>query len=167
MLEPKPLPVEAVLSALEKAEHYRLLGEPFAAESICRDVLGVEPANHRALVTLLLALSDQLGDGPAEKYRQASEIIVRLNDAYERAYYAGILCERRAKAVLRANGPQAGCMAYEWLREAMGHYERAAAAQPHERHGDPILRWNACVRILNQRPDLRPAPEEPAQDMLE
>ena len=35
------------------------LNEPGEAESICRDVLEVDPDNQDALITLLLALTDQ------------------------------------------------------------------------------------------------------------
>ena len=48
--------------ALAKAERYRLLNEPGEAESICLDVLEVEPDNQEALVTLLLALTDQFDE---------------------------------------------------------------------------------------------------------
>ena len=57
--ELKTLSPEAVPAALEKAERYRLLNEPGEAESICRDALEVDPDNQEALVTLLLALTDQ------------------------------------------------------------------------------------------------------------
>ena len=43
MLELKRISKAAVPSALAKAERYRLLNEPEQAESICRDVLAVEP----------------------------------------------------------------------------------------------------------------------------
>jgi hypothetical protein len=59
MLELKRIPPSAVQPALEKALRYRLLSEPGEAESICRDVLAVDPDNQEALVTLLLALTDQ------------------------------------------------------------------------------------------------------------
>ena len=36
-------------AALEKALRYRLLNEPVEAESICRDVLEVDPDNQAAL----------------------------------------------------------------------------------------------------------------------
>ena len=167
VFEPKPLPPEAVPAALEKAQRYRLLNEPLEAESICRDVLRVDPRRQEALVTMLLALTDQFGDRPTEKYAQAREVLERLEGAYERAYYAGIVAERRGKAAMRAGGPQAGAIAYDFLREAMEHYERALEARPGEPHGDPVLRWNTCVRILKQRPELRPDPSEPSREMLE
>ena len=53
MFELKPLSREAIPAALEKAYRYRLLNEPMEAESICRDVLDVDPQNQDALITLL------------------------------------------------------------------------------------------------------------------
>ena len=57
MFQLKPLSKEAIPAALEKAMRYRLLNEPGEAESICHDILGADPDNQEALVTLLLALS--------------------------------------------------------------------------------------------------------------
>jgi hypothetical protein len=101
MFELKPLSQEAVAAALEKAMRYRLLNEPAEAESICHDVLRVDPENQQALVILLLALTDRFGKGYGVGVLQAQEVLPRLRDAYERAYYAGIICERQAKARLR------------------------------------------------------------------
>ena len=59
MVEPKLISKAGVPAALEKATRYRLLNEPLQAESICRDILTVEPENQQALITLLLAVTDQ------------------------------------------------------------------------------------------------------------
>ena len=75
--------------ALEKAHHYRLLNEPAEAESICLDVLEVDPDHQQALVTLLLALTDRFTKGYAISATQAKEVLPRLHDEYQRAYYAG------------------------------------------------------------------------------
>ena len=56
MFEPKPISRDAIPAALAKAERYRLLNEPGEAESICLDILQIEPANQEAIVTLLLHL---------------------------------------------------------------------------------------------------------------
>ena len=48
----KPLSRDAVPAALIKAERYRLLNEPGEAESICLDILQVDPANRDATVML-------------------------------------------------------------------------------------------------------------------
>ena len=41
----KPLSAAAIPRALEKAERYRLLNQPWAAESICLDILEADPAH--------------------------------------------------------------------------------------------------------------------------
>src|SRR5262245_66426479 len=98
MFDLKRLSPAAVPAALEKAHRYRLLNEPTDAESICRDVLAVEPENQEALVTLTLALSDQLETRAAAAYEQARASLAQIRDDYKRHYYSGILCERRARA---------------------------------------------------------------------
>jgi hypothetical protein len=165
MFELKPLSREGIAPALEKAHLYRLLNEPAAAESICLDILEVDPDNQQALVTLLLALTDRFTKGYAISATQAKEVLPRLTDEYQRAYYAGIICERRAKARLHHGGPGAGFDAYEWLREAMSCYERAEAIRP-AGNDDAILRWNACARII-MRNDLTPRPLEAVEQFLE
>src|SRR5688500_17246571 len=156
MFELKALTREAVPRALEKAERYRLLNEPGEAESICKDVLRIEPDNQQALVVLLLALTEQFESLGAE-VGEARELVKRLRGEYEQAYYAGIVAERRAKAQVRQGGPGAGFAAYGGLREAMVLYEKAEELRP-AGNDDPILRWNACARILDQHPSIRPAP---------
>ena len=94
----KPISRESVAAALQKAERYRVINDPSSAESICLDILAVDPANEPALITLLLAITDQFADGPVAGARRAQELLLRLGDEYKRAYYAGIICERCAKA---------------------------------------------------------------------
>lgn len=48
VFELKPLSKKAIPRAIEKADRYRLLNEPSDAESICLDVLAVDPENQRA-----------------------------------------------------------------------------------------------------------------------
>ena len=147
MFELKPLSKEAIPAALDKAVRYRLLDEPGEAESICHDVLRIEPENQHALVILLLALTDRFGKGYAVGITQAQEVLPRLRDPYERAYYAGLVSERRAKAQLRQSGPGSGHAAYQLLREAMARYEKAEAIRP-AGNDDALLRWNACARMI-------------------
>ena len=147
MFEIKPLSPEGVKQALEKAERYRLLNEPAEAESICHDVLMIEPENQEALVTLLLALTDRFSKGYALGATQAQEVAARLTDEYQRQYYSGIIHERRGKALLNRGVPGSGYDAYEWLREAMQEYEQAEKLRP-AGNEDAILRWNACARII-------------------
>ena len=165
MIELKPISKESVPSVLEKAERYRLLNEPLEAECICLDVLDTDPDNREALITLILALTDQIDRRPSEKMRQARELLPKLADEYSIAYYEGIICERRAKACLGKGGPGSGHTAYGWFDKAMRYYERAAELRE-KGNDDAILRWNTCARILNRDPTLVPD-ERPTEDMLE
>ena len=163
MFELKSLSKEAIPGALAKAERYRLLNEPWQAESICQDVLRIEPDNQAALVTLLLALTDQFQRGAAE--REARDVVARMHDDYERFYYSGIVCERRAQALLHQGSQGSGAMAYDLLRNAMHWYEKAEAIRP-PANDDALLRWNTCVRLLRRYPHLEPAPEHPAAPIM-
>src|SRR4030095_11987708 len=115
MFDLKKIHKDAVTQALERAHFYRLLNEPGAAESICLDVLEVDPDNQQALVTLLVALTDRLAKGYAIGARQGKDFFPRIKDDYQRTYYAGLICERQAKARLQQGGPGASHDAYEWL----------------------------------------------------
>ncbi|MFL6232652.1 MAG: hypothetical protein ACJ76N_05910 [Thermoanaerobaculia bacterium] len=159
MYDLKPLSREAIPAALEKAHRYRLLNEPLEAESICRDILAADPGNQEAAVTLLLALTDQFEDHPNPCLEQARQVLAQIRDEYSRTYHAGIICERRAKAQLKRGGAHAGYIAHDWLKEAMEHFEKAAALRP-PGNDDAILRWNTCARALMANPRLVPAPEE-------
>jgi hypothetical protein len=154
----KPLSKDAIHTALAKAERYRLLNEPAEAESICLDVLDVEPDHQQALVMLLLALTDQFAGAPPDVARRAGEVLPRLSNAYERAYYAGIICERRAKALLQHPRPFSGSVAHEWLSEAMEWYEKAEAIRP-PGNDDAVLRWNACARTIDGNAHIKPRDE--------
>ena len=165
MFDLKPITAESIPRAIEKAERYRLLNEPAEAESICLDILRLDPENQRALVVLLLALTDQF-ERFAVSIQQAQEILPRLRDAYERAYYAGIIYERQAKAHLQHGGLRSGPMAHGWLREAMECYENAERIRP-AGNDDAILRWNACARVLTSRPDLDRGAEDTGELPLE
>ncbi len=146
MSELKTLSEEAIPAALEKAERYRLLNEPAEAESICLDVLKVAPENQQALVTLLLAVTDRFSKGYGVSDTQAKELVGKLTAEYDRAYYSGILAERRAKMKLTQGGP-GHAWAYDLFREAMHCYETAEAIRP-PGNDDALLRWNTCARII-------------------
>lgn len=160
LMEIKPISKESAPLALQKAERYRLINDPTSAESICLDVLTVDPENQQALVTLLLAITDQFAEAPVEGARRAREVLPRLTDGYKRAYYGGIICERCAKAQLRSGGPGSGEMAYHWLNEAMTWYEEAESQRP-AAHDEAILRWNTCVRLMARNPHLKPVAKDP------
>ena len=149
MPELRPISEEAVDAALEKAQRYRLLNEPHEAESICHDVLLADPDNVQARISLLLAMTDQFGQRAGAPLEAAQEQIPSLAGEYERAYYAGVILERWGKSHLGRDMPRH--VAFDWIREAMNHYDAAAAIRPPE-NDDAILRWNTCVRLLQREP---------------
>ena len=164
MFELKPIRKEAIPKALDKAQLYRLLHEPAQAESICHDILQVDLDNQQALITLLLALTDQFDRGLPVNRPQ--ELLPRLHGEYERAYYGGIIYERLAKARLKRGGPRSSFVAHEELTEAMECFEAAEKIRP-PANDDAILRWNACARLIMSRDDIRHEPEEQIQYTLE
>ncbi len=165
MFELKPLSPDSIEPALKKAHRYRLLNEALEAESICRDVLLIDPGNREAQITLLLALTDQF-ERKLDKFEQARTLLEELDDGYERVYYDGVICERRAKTALEGGGPGSGVVAYGWFREAMERYEAALQLRS-PGNDDPTLRWNTCARIINRNPSVRPEPDDGVQEMLE
>jgi len=154
----KPISHDSVTGALAKAERYRLLNEPGEAESICRDILEIEPGNQTALITLILALTDQIGDHP-RAFDDAKAIADLLESAYDRAYYAGIAWERRAKSRHDGGGHNSHRYAYDWLVTALDLFANAERLRL-AGNDDAILRWNACVRYLAGHKDLVPVEEE-------
>jgi hypothetical protein len=158
MFELKSLNPDAVAAALEKAHRYRLLNEPEQAESICEDVLRLQPENQDALATLILAKTDRFGGPRAVPPNAVRELLAKLHGDYERAYYAGIIDEREGIAWMRSNRPRSGAAAYHCLRTAMEHYERAERIRP-PGNDDALLRWNSCARIIANHPDVGPAAE--------
>ena len=154
--ELKRITLGAVDAAIRRAEHYRLLNQPVQARSICNDVLTVDPDNQRALVALVLAITDEFKTDGAASVSDAKDHAGRLTDEYQRHYFNGIIAERRARALL-TRGPSA-VFAYDGFRAAMEHFETAAEIQP-EGNNDAVLRWNSCVRTIKDR-NLRPRPPE-------
>ena len=141
---------------------YRLLNDPEQAESICLDILEVDPDNQEALVTLILALTDQFGVSEAPpSVAQVRDYVARLTSEYQRHYYTGIIGERRARSLLRGSMGRSG--AFEAFREAMTWFEKAAAIRP-EDDDEALLRWNACVRTI-RRHRLQPRAEEPESQL--
>jgi tetratricopeptide (TPR) repeat protein len=168
MFELKPIAADAIPAALEKALRYRVLNEPEQAESICEDVLRVDPDNQEALATLILAQTDRFC-GPRPVHPSVPRgLLGRLAGEYEREYYAGLVWERDGIAWLRSEKPLCGRAAYDCFVRAMTHYERAEAVRP-PANDDARLRWNSCARMIMSHPDVAPAPEavEVAADLGE
>jgi hypothetical protein len=166
MLSLKSLSPDAIPAALAKAERYRLLNEPGQAESICLDVLAIDSSNQQAAVMLILALTDQFSDLPAVALQRARDVLPSLEQPYDRAYYAGLICERRATSLLARGAHGATDAAREWLKEALGHYQQAEPLRP-AGNDDAILRWNACVRVLERHPEIAPIDDDSRLLMLE
>ncbi len=162
----KPISREAIPRAIQKAERYRLINQSWAAESICRDVLEIEPANQQVLVMFVLALTDQLADDHGHIMRVVSETLPRISDPYQRAYYTGITSERSGQALLHRGGMGTGAMAYDALRDAMSWYEQAEAIRP-AGNDDAILRWNTCARLISGNSHLGPHTESAYEPALE
>ena len=147
-LKLKAISRAGISEAVSKAELYRNLNEPGEAESICRDILAQEPNHQVALRLLGLAITDQFTGGTLDRYAEASRAFEALTSAYERAYYCGILEERKAKAQLRAGRPPHTVT--PTFEDAMRLFEEAEKIRPPD-NDDAILRWNRCVRLLQSR----------------
>ncbi len=156
MIELKPISKEGIPKALKKVERYRLLNEPAEAESICRDILEIDPEHQEALIMFILTLTDQFNKGVSG--REAYALVSRIKDDFKRAYYRGIVRERQAKAALDRALPGSKHDAYEWLEDAMEAFEEADQLSAPD-NDDAILRWNTCARIINKH-SLTPRPPE-------
>ena len=78
-------------------------------------MLKADPENQEALITLLLAVTDRFGKGYGVSDTQAKELLSRVKGEYERAYYTGILAERRAKAQARARHSRVESLCSRWF----------------------------------------------------
>ena len=144
----KPISEAGIGEAISKAQIYRYLNEPGEAESICRDILVVEPDNQIALRLLGLAITDQFTGETSDRYSESDGVFRGLTNEYERLYHLGILRERKAKAQLRAGRlPHTVLPVFE---EAMNFFAEAEKISP-SNNDDAILRWNRCVRLLESR----------------
>lgn len=164
MFDLKPLSPSAISAALVKAERYRLLNEPEQCQSICEDILRAEPTNYEAHLMLILAITDGFPRSTADAAR-ASDLVAVLPSEYDRHYYAGLVAERRGRAVLFQGGMGESAGSH-WLHQAMREYERAEALRP-PGNDDARLRWNACARLFNTHPALqRDDEEEPSAPIM-
>ena len=158
----KSISPAAVPAALEKALRYRLLNEPLEAESICLDILRVDPDNEQAIVTLLLARTDLFNDEYTAALERAKAVLPRFQNAYDRTYYEGVVYERWAKAQSARKVP--GHVVQGWYLHAMHCFERAESLAPPE-NPDAILRWNTCARLLESHPDAAAADHSMTRDI--
>lgn len=166
MSELKPLSNQAIPAALEKAMRYRLLNEPAEAESICLDVLKADPENQEAIITLLLAVTDRFTRSYGVSDTQARELLGRIKGEYERAYYSGIVAERRAKVKLTQNTFDCRFQAFDLFQEAMTWFEKAEKVRP-QGNDDALLRWNTCARIIERNKLVQRAEEDRVEYSIE
>jgi hypothetical protein len=146
----KSISKAGIPEAIAKAELYRYLNEPEEAESICHDILAVEPDHQLARRMLGLAITDQFIGAATDRYAEVQTIFQSLRDPYEKQYYCGLLHERRAKAQLVVGySPH---VLLPLIEEAMRCFAEAEKIRP-PGNDDSILRWNRCVRLLESRPD--------------
>lgn len=141
----KPISKPGIAEAIAKTELYRYLNEPEEAESICRDILAIEPQHQLALRLLGLSITDQFGATSNDRYREVEDIFQKLSDPYEQSYYTGILYERRAKSQLRNGQPPH--VVFPLFERALECFAAAEKLRP-SGNDDAILRWNRCVRLL-------------------
>ncbi len=160
----KTISKAGIPEAISKAELYRSLNEPEEAESICRDILAVEPEHQIALRLLGLSITDQFCGDASDRHREAEELFQRLAECYERLYYTGLLHERRAKAQMRV-GRSPHTLA-PLFAEAMRCFAEAETIHPPD-NDDAILRWNRCARLLQSHPGFHEEKESEAFDAID
>ena len=161
----KSISKAGIPEAIAKVELYRYLNDPEEAESICRDILAVDPEHQLARRMLGLAITDQFIGASGDRYIEALSIFQSLRDPYEQLYYTGLLHERRAKTQLVVG--YAPHILLPLIEEAMRCFAEAEKIRP-AGNDDSILRWNRCVRLLESRPDFhfeRPPAAFDAEDM--
>ena len=163
-LKLKTISRDGIAEAISKIELYRYLNEPEEAESICRDVLAVEPENQLALRLLGLAITDQFCGDASDRSGEVEKLFERLVERYERLYYTGLLHERRAKAQMRV-GRSPHTLA-PLFGEAMRYFAEAEAIRP-PGNDDAILRWNRCARLLQSHPGFVEERESEAFDAFD
>jgi tetratricopeptide (TPR) repeat protein len=153
----KKLPSHELDSAVQKAMLYRELNQPEEAESICEDVIAVDPKHQNALRVLGLAITDRFDELVVGLFEEAMKIFGRLENEYDRVYHEGVAWERLGKAHLR-RGEGHGALGA--LEHALDHYERSEKIAP-TGNPDPILRFNRCVRLLQSHRLLKDALASP------
>jgi tetratricopeptide (TPR) repeat protein len=163
-LKLKTISKAGIAEAISKAEVYRSLNEPEEAESICRDILVVDPEHQLALRLLGLAITDQFCGVAQDRYREVETLFQGLVEPYERLYYTGLLHERRGKAQMGLGRPPHTLAPL--FEEAMRCFAEAEIIRP-PGNDDAILRWNRCARLLHSHPGFREEREPEAFDALD
>ena len=147
MNELKPISKKGIQKALEKVDRYRLLNNPIEAESICYDILKIDPDNQEAIMMLILALTDQFDHGVSSN--TPNKLLPKIKDDFKREYHKGIILEREGKVTLSRGLPGSHHDAYEWIIEAMEAFQKADELSQDD-NDDALLRYNACVRTIEK-----------------
>src|SRR6476646_6536058 len=74
----KAISKNGIAEALAKVQHYRYLNQAEEAESICRDILAIDPENQMALRQLGLALTDQFRGTLSDGFHEAQTCFEKL-----------------------------------------------------------------------------------------
>jgi hypothetical protein len=160
----KTISKAGIPEAISKIELYRSLNEPEEAESICRDILAVQPEHQLALRLLGLAITDQFRGDSSDRYGEVEKLFQGLVERYECLYYMGLLHERRAKAQMQVG--RAPHTLIPLFAEAMRCFAEAEMIRPPD-NDDAILRWNRCARLLQSHPGFRQEKEAEALDAFD
>lgn len=153
----KKLPAHELDSAVQKAMLYRELNQPEEAESICADVLAVDPKHQNALRVLGLAITDRFEETAVGLFEESMKVFAKLESEYDRIYHEGVAWERLGKAHLKRNEGHGALTA---LEHALDYFEQAEKLAP-SGNPDSILRFNRCVRLLQSHRLLKDAFEAP------
>ena len=148
MFKLKPISRDSIETALAQAERYRLLNEPPEAESICHDILAVDPANRDARVSLVLALTDEIHSdsapfAPHHRGHPRARIPLR-----PRLLLRNRMGAPRKGRLSKPMDPVPANYIYDWIVKALQFFEEAEHLRP-SGNDDAILRWNTCVRFLD------------------
>ena len=144
----KALSHEGVASALAKAEHYRLLKRTGRSGEHLPRYSRHRARNQQALICLVLAQSDQIARD-SRSFHSALATVQKLQGSTSVPITAGIVWERRAKALDAERGRGTHHSVYEWVVKALDCFAQAERLRP-AGNDDAVLRWNTCVRFLTQ-----------------
>ncbi len=153
----KKLPAHELDKAIEKAKLYRDLNQPEEAESICHDVLVVDPKHQNALRILGLAITDRFDEIVVGLFEEAMRVFGQLESEYDRVYHEGIAWERLGKIHLKRGEGHGALTA---LEHALEYFEQAEKLAPSS-NPDAILRFNRCVRLFQTHKLLEDAFDAP------
>src|SRR5260370_259969 len=150
--ELKSISKAGIPEAIAKAELYRYLNEPEEAESICRDILAVDPGHQLARRMLGLAITDQFIGAASDRYIEVQSIFQGLRDPYEQLYYTGLLHARRANTqLLVGNHPDSHSVIRASLRPKYSTRPGSARTSPicnrSESHSPPRVLPRAPLSI--------------------